>query len=145
LILKSLTGTAELSFKLLEYEKNDPEKGDYLHLRVDAKSNGFMGWSEFWLEKASLQHFLCELEEFDAKLTGNPILQCGVGSDVYFSIELFTYDRLGHIGIHIELASPNSESEKGLHRLIAGFQIEAGQISELVKAFRYLLWEQRVQ
>jgi hypothetical protein len=130
--------TKQVIVSLLEYETNDPEKGDYLSLRVEVKSNGFSGWSKFWVRKNGLDQYIQKLEDFDRTLVGGADITCMVGKEIYFSMEIFPYDTLGHLGTRIELAAPDRLRlrEKSLHRVAVEIALEPSQIPRIIEGFR---------
>jgi len=120
-----------LRITVLKVEENPPDRGDYLQLHADVTSNGYSGASSFWVSKRSLSGFLDQLEEFDQKLSGRAELACGWGDDVEFGMTVLAYDKLGHIGIKIELASEISGRATSRRRLQVEFDID----STILKSF----------
>jgi hypothetical protein len=131
----------KIILRLLEYEENPPEKGDYLNFHAKVISQMFSGSTEFWIARNDLEGFLYDLAEFDSKLDGETVLTCGWGDKIYFKIRFFAYDKLGHIRISIELGRPAFDDE--MHELKTVIQIEPSIIRPFILDVRAVLNKQQ--
>lgn len=89
-------------------DANDPEKGDYLSFDAEVRAGEFSGRTNFWISRRGVENFVEELDQFNARLSGTASMTSGWGQEIYFSLNLFPYERA------VELAAPsNQPSNRG--------------------------------
>lgn len=120
--------------RLLEYEQNTPDKGDYLNFKATVSSQGFCGDTEFWVSRNDFERFLDDLAEFDSKLNGDAVLVCGWDQTILFKLRFLAYDALGHIGVQVEISRPAREDH--LHKVETDMQIEPSGIAPFLSNLR---------
>jgi len=136
--LTELVELAELRLSLVEFERNPPEKGDYLHIHAAACSRGYQGWCRFWVASDEMQAFLGRLEAFDRTLSGTPSLRCGWDGDISFELTLLAYDRLGHLGVQLTVAVEPTGRASTRQRLSVEFEIEPNQLQRFIAGLKRL-------
>ena len=119
---------------MVEAEENPPDRDDYFRIRADVSSSGFAGSSTFWVGRTALTEFVDQLEEFDRKLSGTAELMCGWNDEIEFGLAFHAYDRLGHIGVRVEVASQMDSRASTRHRLVVEFEIDPNQLRSLTEA-----------
>jgi hypothetical protein len=135
--LRSATGGGDgLTLALVEYEANPPDRGDYLCLDAEVSAAGFAGRGRFWVSRHDFDSFLSDLQAFDRSLQGNPAIRCGWGEDVLFSLEFFPYDRLGHLGVRVEVAADRELRQRSLNRVSVELEVEPQAVTEFLASLR---------
>lgn len=141
MILSSINKKDQLCIVLDEYEKNEDEKGDYLSFTAEVDSNGFRGWTLFWVSRRDMDVFLSRLREFECKLQGTASIKCGWGDQELFSLEFFTYDSIGHLGVRCEFATASARREEVIHRIQTEFEIEPTTVTGFIKDLQTMINE----
>ena len=89
-----------------EFERNAPELGDYLYVRVDVEDAGFCGYSNCVFSEGNWDGFLAELNQLAHGAAPSASLTAGWGDEVYFSLEFEQPDIRGHVWVSVVVAHP---------------------------------------
>ena len=80
--------------------------------------------------------FIEELTELSGRLSGEASIECGWGTDVYFSLRLFAYDHLGHLGAAVEAATPPSGRQRSMSRVSTELEVEPLMVEAFLQSLR---------
>jgi hypothetical protein len=69
-------------------------------------------------------------------LSGEASIECGWGTDVYFSLRLFAYDHLGHLGAAVEAATPPSGRQRSMSRVSTELEVEPLMVEAFLQSLR---------
>ena len=67
-------------------------------------------------------------------MSGTAELMCGWGDEVEFGIAVVAYDRLGHIGMWVELAAEMDSRATTKHRLATEFEIDPNELRSFTES-----------
>jgi hypothetical protein len=138
-IVLELASGAHLVMRLVEYEANDPEKGDYLSFDAEVRAGEFSGRTSFWISRRGVENFVEELSQFNVQLSGTASMVSGWGQEIYFSLNLFPYDTLGHLGAEIQIASPTGGRWSALNRVTVEVATEPLMVEAFLQDLRAVL------
>jgi hypothetical protein len=92
------------------------------------------------VELATLEKFLNYLKILDEKRQGSAILESGELSEDHFRLECFSLDKLGHIGLTVELLKGHFTGSRYYPlEITLSFEIDPSNLPYLVKAFTELV------
>jgi hypothetical protein len=104
-----------------------------IRFSVNASCGGFSGESyEVWVELDILDNFIKDLKKLDEERSGDATLQ-GMSPNE-FTIQLYSADSLGHIGLTLSLVRPKFLSGRTIfQKLEIGFEIDSSRMADIVK------------
>lgn len=132
-----MTDLPQLSLTLLEYETNDPAKGDYLSLEASAAGDGFAGRTTCWVARSDMDAFLRSLATLDSSLTGEARLRCGWGETVLLELHLAPYGHTGRLKADVAIAADGIGDIR--HTTALGFLLLPSDLSTFRTALDRLL------
>lgn len=140
------TPAAGLSIKVVEYERDFQEVGEWLNIDAVAKGQRFGGATDFWTSRRELMAFLDDLEIFAGTLSDPPTLAAGSGEYVLFQVSFAVADRLGHLVARVEVANRHPPPEDRLSvefgsepQLLIDFAVDLRRTIEQRSSTRVLL------
>jgi hypothetical protein len=136
--LSLLSNNGKLSFEVISFDI-DPSENKWFYLKAIVESDGFAGWSRFWLAPCSLKSFLRSLEEFDRTMEGNPKLVCGFDGQELFCLEFIRLDHLGNIVAKIGLVALDINRTGTCHKVGVEMGIDFQAVSDFRKNLETLV------
>ena len=131
MIIQDRANAIELT--LLERIPDDlPTPGD-VRLRVKVEAEGFVGLSEVWIEKPTLELFTQDLLALERTRDGEAVLK-GVSPDE-FILRLRSVDRAGHIAVNGQLGRITYGLKAYEQRLHYAFDLSSDMLGTWVKTF----------